>query len=86
MHCSRRYGTLNPKPEYSCIRNRVANMGFITEKLFCLACQMEQSISRRGKCWYNAVAKYFFSNLKKERIRKRIYRAGDSPGRCIRLD
>lgn len=32
-------------------------------------------MSRRGNCWDNAVAESFFSSLKKERIRKRVYRA-----------
>lgn len=32
------------------------------------------SMSRRGNCWDNALAESFFSSLKKERIRKRIYR------------
>ena len=31
-------------------------------------------MSRRGNCWDNAVAEAFFSNLKKERIKKRIYK------------
>jgi len=31
-------------------------------------------MSRRGNCWDNAVAKSFFSSLKKERIKKRIYK------------
>ncbi len=31
-------------------------------------------MSRRGNCWDNAVAGSFFSSLKKERIRKRIYK------------
>lgn len=29
--------------------------------------------SRRGNCWDNAVVESFFSSLKKERIKKRIY-------------
>ncbi|MEY3739955.1 MAG: hypothetical protein RLZZ192_631 [Pseudomonadota bacterium] len=29
---------------------------------------------RRGNCWDNAVAESFFSSLKRERIRKRIYK------------
>jgi putative transposase len=31
------------------------------------------SMSRRGNCWDNAVAESFFSSLKKERIKRRIY-------------
>ena len=30
-------------------------------------------MSRRGNCWDNAVAKFFFSSLKKERVKRRIY-------------
>jgi putative transposase len=32
------------------------------------------SMSRRGNCWDNAVAESFFSSLKKEHIKKRIYK------------
>jgi putative transposase len=32
------------------------------------------SMSRRGNCWDNAVAESFFSSLKKERIKKQIYK------------
>lgn len=35
-------------------------------------------MSRRGNCWDNAVAESFFSSLKKERIKKRIYASRDS--------
>jgi putative transposase len=35
---------------------------------------LEPSMSRRGNCWDNAVAESFFSSLKKERIKKRIYK------------
>lgn len=40
---------------------------------FCRAHHLEPSMSRRANCWDNAVAESFFSSLKKERIRKRIY-------------
>lgn len=31
-------------------------------------------MSRKGNCWDNAVVESFFSSLKKERIKKRIYK------------
>jgi putative transposase len=44
---------------------------------FCMAHNLEPSMSRRGNCWDNAVAESFFSSLKKERIKKRIYKTRD---------
>jgi len=44
---------------------------------FCLHHNLEPSMSRRGNCWDNAVAESFFSSLKKERIKKRIYKTRD---------
>jgi len=44
---------------------------------FCRAHHLESSMSRRGNCWDNAVAESFFSSLKKERIKKRIYTTRD---------
>ncbi|WP_202987423.1 IS3 family transposase [Mixta mediterraneensis] len=44
---------------------------------FCRAHNLSPSMSRRGNCWDNAVAESFFSSLKKERIRKRIYKTRD---------
>lgn len=44
---------------------------------FCRAQNLEPSMSRRGNCWDNAVAESFFSSLKIERIRKRIYKTRD---------
>jgi transposase InsO family protein len=35
------------------------------------------SMSWRANCWDNAVAKPFFSSMKKERIQKRIYKTRD---------
>lgn len=35
---------------------------------------IEPSMSRRGTCWDNVVAESFFSSLKKECIKKNIYR------------
>lgn len=41
---------------------------------FCRAHDLKPSMSRRGNCWDNAVAESFFSSLKKERVRRRVYR------------
>lgn len=41
---------------------------------FCRSNKLEPSMSRRGNCWDNAVAESFFSSLKKERIKKHIYK------------
>lgn len=41
---------------------------------FCKSHGLLTSMSRRGNCWDNAVAESFFSSLKKERIRKTVYR------------
>lgn len=40
---------------------------------WCKDNRLVPSMSRRGNCYDNAVAESFFSNLKKERIKKRIY-------------
>jgi putative transposase len=44
---------------------------------FCRDHGLVPRMSRRGNCWDNAVAESFFSSLKKERIRKHIYRTRD---------
>jgi len=41
---------------------------------FCRTTHLEPSMSRRGNCWDNAVAESFFASLKKERIKKQIYK------------
>ena len=46
-------------------------------KRFCKSNSLEPSMSRKGNCWDNAVAESFFSSLKKERIKKRIYKNRD---------
>lgn len=40
---------------------------------WCKDNRLVPSMSRRGNCWDNAVAESFFSSLKKERIKRRIY-------------
>lgn len=46
-------------------------------KRFCKTNHLEPSMSRRGNCWDNAVAESFFSSLKKERVKKHIYKTRD---------
>ncbi len=41
---------------------------------FCRANHLEPSMSRKGNCWDNAVVESFFGSLKKERIKKHIYK------------
>lgn len=44
---------------------------------FCLTNRLEPSMSRKGNCWDNAVVEAFFASLKKERIKKLIYKNRD---------
>jgi putative transposase len=44
---------------------------------FCQANNLAPGMSRRGNCQDNAVAETFLISLKKERIRKRIYKNRD---------
>ena len=46
-------------------------------KRFCRSNHLEPSMSRKGNCWDNAVAESFFGSLKKERIKKHIYKTRD---------
>ena len=41
---------------------------------FCRDHNLKPSMSRRGNCWDNAVTESFFSSLKKERVRRNVYR------------
>ncbi len=62
------------KPQHVLIHSdQGSQFGSDAWRRFCRAHHLEPSMSRRGNCWDNAVAESFFSSLKKERIRKRIY-------------
>jgi putative transposase len=50
---------------------------------YCKSHHLEPSMSRRGNCWDNAVAESFFSSLKKERIKKRIFKDRDTATKDI---
>ncbi len=62
------------KPKHTVIHSdQGSQFGSDVWRGFCQAHHLHPSMSRRGNCWDNAVAESFFSSLKKERIRKRIY-------------
>jgi putative transposase len=62
------------KPKHTLIHSdQGSQFGSDAWRRFCHAHHLEPSMSRRGNCWDNAVAGSFFSSLKKERIKKRIY-------------
>jgi putative transposase len=44
---------------------------------FCRSHRLEPSMSRKGNCWDNAVVEAFFGSLKKELIKKQIYKSRD---------
>jgi putative transposase len=40
-------------------------------------------MSRRGNCWDNAVAESFFSNLKKEKIRRTVFKTREEARQAL---
>ena len=50
---------------------------------FCHSNRLEPSMSRKGNCWDNAVAESFFGSLKKERIKKHIYKTRELAKRDV---
>jgi putative transposase len=66
-----------PDGEVSVHSDQGSQYGSDDWQRFCRANNLALSMSRRGNCQDNAVAESFFSSLKKERIRKRIYKTRD---------
>ncbi len=66
-----------PKQEVTVLSDQGSQHSSDDWKRFCDANQLLPSMSRRGNCWDNAVAESFFSILKKERIRNRVYKTRD---------
>lgn len=63
------------KPRHTIIHSDQGTLyGSDDWRRFCKANHLEPSMSRKGNCWDNAVAESFFSSLKKERIKKKIYK------------
>lgn len=67
----------NPKQSVIIHSDQGAQYGSDDWLRFCKQHNLQPSMSRRGNCWDNAVAESFFSSLKKERIKKRIYKTRD---------
>ncbi len=63
-----------PKQEVIVHSDQGTQYGSDDWQRFCRANNLVTSMSRRGNCYDNAVAESFFSSLKKERIRKKVYR------------
>src|SRR5215208_1060004 len=62
-------------PRYTVIHSdQGTQYGSDAWRRFCRSIHWEPSMSRKGNCWDNAVAESFFSSLKKERIKKQIYK------------
>jgi putative transposase len=62
-----------PKPPVIVHSDQGVQYGSDDWNRFCKAHGLEVSMSRRGNCFDNAAAESFFSSLKKERIRNRVY-------------
>jgi putative transposase len=52
-------------------------------KKLLLEFNIEPSMSRRGNCWDNAVAESFFSNLKKEKVRRTIFKTREEARQAL---
>ena len=62
-----------PKTPVMMHSNQGSQFGSDDFNRWCKDNQLVPSMSCRGNCWDNAVAESFFSSLKKERIKRRIY-------------
>lgn len=58
-------------------RPRLAIWQRFTWRRFCRTNRLEPSMSHKGNCWDNAVVEAFFASLRKERIKKQIYKNRD---------
>ncbi|MFG1375676.1 IS3 family transposase, partial [Xanthobacter autotrophicus] len=55
----------------------------VTSASFLKHHDLQPSMSRRGNCHDNAVAESFFNLLKRERIRRKVYRTRDEARRDV---
>ncbi|KXW55456.1 integrase core domain protein [Ferrovum sp. PN-J185] len=62
-----------PKGEIIIHSDQGSQFGSDEFNRWCKDNQLSPSMSRRGNCWDNAVAESFFSSLKSELIKRRIY-------------
>ena len=63
-----------PKSQVMVHSDQGTQFGSDDWRRFCVAHNLQPSMSRRGNCWDNAVVESFFSSLKKERIKRRVYK------------
>ena len=63
----------NPKSKVLIHSDQGSQYGSDDWHRFCRDHELKTSMSRRGDCWDNTVAESFFSSLKMERIKKKIY-------------
>lgn len=68
-----------PKPSVIVHSDQGSQYGSDGWVRFCQDHALLPSMSRRGNCFDNAVAEAFFRNLKKERVRRRIYATRAKP-------
>ena len=66
-----------PKDEVLVHSDQGSQYGSDDWQRLCREHGLKPSMSRRGNCWDNAVAESFFSSLKKERVRRKVYRTRD---------
>lgn len=64
----------NPKREVIIHSDQGAQYGNDERKRFCSVHRLAPSMSRRGNCYDNAAVESFFSSLKKEKIRRYIFK------------
>jgi putative transposase len=63
--------------------DQAAEFGSDACRRFCRSHRLEPSMSRKGNCWDNAVAESFFGSLKKERIKRQIYKNRELAVRAV---
>jgi putative transposase len=72
----------NPKEEVIIHSDQGSQYSSDEWKRFCASHGLVPSMSRRGNCYDNAAAESFFSSLKKEKIRRYIFKIRNEEARA----